>query len=72
MARNEDLWNAEVRRQSYVAIEVASVRQVAATKTLGYMIRSAMAHGLSLDEVCKAGNLNPSTVRELSDPAVTQ
>jgi hypothetical protein len=65
----DDLWTAAKRREAYVAVAIAATKQVAATRTLGYMIRAAMAHGLSLEDVCRAGNLNPPTVRELSDPA---
>lgn len=68
MARNEDLWSAAKRREAYVAVEIAASKQLAATRALGYFIRTAMAHGLTLDEVCRAGNLNPTTVRGLSDP----
>lgn len=68
MARNEDSWTAEVRRQAYVAVRVASIRQVAGTNTLGYYVRRAIANGLTPAEVCEAGNLDAASVKKLSDP----
>lgn len=64
-----DPWRDEVRRQAYVAVEIAATRRVAADRTLGYYLRAALAHGLTVAEVCEASRLDELTVMRLTDPA---
>lgn len=68
MTSTPDPWQTEVREQARVAVRIAATRQRASTNVLGYYLRSALAHGLTLDEVCVAGNLSPASVRQLTDP----
>lgn len=62
-------WTDEVREQARVALFIATNRD-RDDRVLGYYVRSAIAHGMTIDEVCRAANLSASEVRELSDPAV--
>lgn len=64
-----DPWREEIRRQAYVAIQVAAAKRVATERVLAYMIRKAIGHGLSVEECCEAGDLDRAAVLELSDPA---
>jgi hypothetical protein len=56
----------EVRRQARIALRLAATSDA---RTLGYYVRSALAHGLTVAEVCDAGRLNPAEVLRLTDPA---
>jgi hypothetical protein len=62
-------WTDEVRRQAWIAVRIAATGH-AHERVLAYYLRSALAHGLTVDEVCYAGNLSPNTVRLLTRPAV--
>jgi hypothetical protein len=62
-------WTDEVRRQAWIAVRIAATCHDD-ERVLAYYLRSALAHGLSVDEVCYAGNLSPETVRRLTRPAV--
>lgn len=68
MTSTPDPWQAEIREQARVAVRVAAAQQIASTRTLAYMLRKAMSHGLTLEDVCQAGNLSPATVLRLTDP----
>lgn len=70
MTHSLDPWRAEVRHQARVAVQVAAARREASDRTLAYFLRKALAHGLTLDEVCDAGDLDRNTVLRLTDPAV--
>lgn len=70
MQHQTDPWRAEVRRQAYVAVQVATTRHEAATHVLGYYLRRALAHGLTIEQVCEASDLDRARVLELTDPAV--
>lgn len=59
-------WTSEVRRQALVAVEIASTRRDEAQHALGYYVRAALAHGLTVAEVCQAGDLDPAEVETLS------
>jgi hypothetical protein len=67
-----DTWRQEVRQQAYNALRVATLREndVTPPHVLAYYLRSALAHGLTLLEVCAASGLCSSAVLELTDPAV--
>ena len=65
-----DAWTQEVRRAALVAVRIAAAKREAGDRTLSYFLRSAMAHGLTLDDLCRAGNLSPEDVLRLTDPAV--
>src|SRR5690349_23790510 len=55
-----DPWKAEVRRQAFLAVRVASTRRVATDRVLAYYLRSAIAHGLTVEECCEAGRIDRS------------
>lgn len=40
-----------------------------ADRTLAYYLRGAIAHGLTIDEVCELGHLDRDEVLRLIDPA---
>jgi pyrroloquinoline quinone (PQQ) biosynthesis protein C len=61
-------WTDEVRRQAFRAVRIAVMRN-ACDRTLGYFLRLALAHGLTVDEVLAAG-VAPETLTRLTDPAV--
>lgn len=65
-----DPWTSEVRQQAYRAVRIAVMRG-ACDRTLGYFLRLALAHGLTVDEVLAAG-VAPDTLTRLTDPAVTE
>lgn len=69
MTHPADPWRAEVRRQAHVAVKVAAARRTAADTTLAYFLRTALGHGLTVAEVCKASGLDEATVLQLTDPA---
>lgn len=62
-------WTCEVRRQAWIAVSIAASRRVVSRRVLAYYVRSALAHGLCVEEVCQAGNLSPDEVLEMSEPA---
>ena len=59
-------WTSEIRRQATIAVHIAAAD--GDLRVLGYMVRAAIAHGLTTDDVCRAGNLSPEHVQQLSDP----
>lgn len=61
-------WTDEVRRQAFLAVRIAVMRG-ACDRTLGYFLRLALAHGLTVDEVLAAG-VAPEALTRLTDPAV--
>ncbi|MGZ4621490.1 MAG: hypothetical protein ACXVGF_04620 [Blastococcus sp.] len=63
-------WTEQVRREARIAVEIAANRSAACERTLAYFLRCAIAHGLTVEECCKAGNLDRETVMRLTDPAV--
>lgn len=63
-------WTDEVRAQARVALRVAATSG-SDDRTLGYYVRAALAHGLTVTEVCRAAHLARPRVMELSNPAVT-
>ena len=68
MTHPRDPWREEVRNQARVAVEVAVLQHQAATRTLAYYLRRALAHGLTIDEVCTAGRLDHDAVLRFTDP----
>lgn len=65
-----DPWSAAKRREAWIAVEIAATRREAAERTLAYMVRAAISHGLTVDDVCTAGDLTREHVMQLADPAV--
>lgn len=61
---------SEVRRQAEIGVRIASAHREDGDRVLGYYVRSALAHGLTYDEVCRAGGLYRDEVFALSDPEV--
>lgn len=66
-----DTWTDEIRRQAWLAVEIAATRREEADRALGYYLRAALSHGLTVADVCIAGDLDEQTVMRLTDPAVT-
>lgn len=65
-----DPWTDQVRAAAITAVRIAAEQHRAGTHALGYYLRAAIAHGLSLDEVREASGLSRVQVLELTDPAV--
>jgi hypothetical protein len=63
-------WVDRTRREAWIAVEIAATKHEASTRTLAYYLRCALAHGLTVDEVCRAGDLGRETVLRLTDPGV--
>ena len=63
-------WTAEIRCQARAAVEIAAAKHRASGHALRYYLRSAIAHGLAVDEVAEIARLTPAAVLELTDPAV--
>lgn len=66
-------WTAEVRAAGLNGVRIAAAEHAAAyraaDRVLAYYLRSAVAHGLTIDEICQATDLDPLVVRDLTDPA---
>lgn len=63
-----DPWTQEVRRAALIAVEIAAAKRAGCDRALRYFVRSALSHGLTVDEVARAGALPPADVVALADP----
>jgi len=67
---HQDPWTAAVRREAWIAVEIAATQREAADRTLAYYLRAAMAHGLTVEDCCRAGDLDRASVLRMTQPAV--
>ena len=66
-----DPWTDQVRAAAITAIRIAAEQHRVGTHALGYYLRTAMAHGISVEEACQASGLERAQVLELTDPAAS-
>lgn len=66
-------WTAEVRAAALNGVRIAAGEHekahCAADRVLAVYLRGAVAHGLTVEEICQATDLDPLVVRDLTDPA---
>lgn len=67
--QDPDPWSQEVRRAAYVAVELAATKRKASERTFIYFLRTALAHGLTLAELCDASGLDAAELLRLTEPA---
>ena len=69
LPRQVNPWSQEVRRQAYVAVQIAAAKRTACERTFRYFLCSARAHGLTAQELSRASGLGYDEVLRLTDPA---
>lgn len=66
--------DTRIRDAALNAVAIAAQRHQAAVagadRVLAYYLRGALAHGLTVDEVCATAQLDRAEVLRLTDPAV--
>jgi hypothetical protein len=60
----------EIRAAALDGILIAADSYRASERALGYYLRTAIAHGVTVDEACAVAQLDAGTVLRLTDPAV--
>jgi len=64
----QDPWTDAVRREAWIAVEIAATQREASERTLAYYLRCAISHGLTVDDCCRAGDLDRATVLRMTEP----
>lgn len=63
-----DPWTDAIRREAWIAVEIAATQCEAAQRTLAYYLRTALSHGLTVDDCCRAGDLDRDLVLRMTNP----
>lgn len=66
-------WTSQVLAAARESVKIAADQHRAtvasANRTLAYYLRSSLAHGMTISEICDAADLDARVVLELVDPA---
>lgn len=64
-----DSWTDAVRREAFIAVQLAAAKRIACEHAFVYFLRTAQSHGLTVAELAEAAGITESEVERLTEPA---